>query len=257
MHSAPIRWLVVFKRYHLGLSWTEIEEHVGVGKSTGKRWVVLYKETGAVMKAKRLRRGRPRSLTMVAELGLVETVLDAPRITLGSLRATLQLAHGKTVSIPTLCRVLHRHGFTRQRVQHFAMKRDADRARLFLLEINSLCTANQILVVDETAKDRRTFRATIGWGLRGCAPFVRDEFLTRGDRVSALTLLSHRRFEDWRFTKGTFNRDNYQVRSRAPRPERCLMLSNKRVVRIVRSDQCGPFGTPSTTAYPYDCIHKI
>jgi hypothetical protein len=73
-------------------------------------------------------------------------------------------------------------------------------------------SADEILALDETAKDRRGYRSTIGWGLRGRAPTVRDEFKTRGGRVSALTIVSHRGFEDWRFNDGTFKADSFQVR---------------------------------------------
>ena len=73
-------------------------------------------------------------------------------------------------------------------------------------------TADELLVEDETAKDLRAIRANVGWGLRGHCPHVRDEFLTRGGRTSALTLFSHLGFEAWRFTPKTFNSITYQVR---------------------------------------------
>ena len=75
----------------------------------------------------------------------------------------------------------------------------------------SFYTADELLVLDETAKDRRAGRADVGWGLRGSTPFVRDTYLTRGGRVSALTLFSFRGFEAWRFTKKTFNSISYQA----------------------------------------------
>jgi hypothetical protein len=96
-------------------------------------------------------------------------------------------------------------------VQHFALSRDEVKAKHFWLEIMTFYTADELLVEDETAKDRRSMRATLGWGLRGQTPFVRDPYLTRGGRVSALTLFSHRGFEDWRFTKNTFTAESWQV----------------------------------------------
>lgn len=108
------------------------------------------------------------------------------------------------------------HASSRTQVQHFARKRDEDKARDFWMELMTYYTADQLLVLDETAKDRRNLRPNIGWGLRGVTPYVRDWHLTRGGRVSALTLFSSRGFEDWRMTKGTFNMSAFQVRLSTP-----------------------------------------
>jgi hypothetical protein len=101
-------------------------------------------------------------------------------------------------------------------VQHFARKRDEEKARDFWMELMTYYTADQLLVLDETAKDRRNLRPNIGWGFRGITPYVPDWHLTRGGRVSALTLFSSRGFEDWRMTKGTFNTSAFQVRLSTP-----------------------------------------
>ncbi|KOO35943.1 hypothetical protein Ctob_016485 [Chrysochromulina tobinii] len=79
------------------------------------------------------------------------------------------------------------------------------------MELMTYYTADQLLVLDETAKDRRNLRPNIGWGFRGITPYVRDWHLTRGGRISALTLFSSRGFEDWRMTKGTFNTSAFQA----------------------------------------------
>ena len=78
------------------------------------------------------------------------------------------------------------------------LKRDEIRAQHFWLEVMTFYTADQLLVEDETAKDLRNTRTNVGWGLRGVTPLVRDDFITRGGRVSALTLFSYRGFEAWR-----------------------------------------------------------
>jgi hypothetical protein len=103
------------------------------------------------------------------------------------------------------------------------LARGCSRARTRLaLACVLACTARSCVgsssaeVVHETAKDRRNLRPNIGWGFRGITPYVRDWHLTRGGRVSALTLFSSRGFEDWRMTKGTFNTSAFQVRLSTP-----------------------------------------
>jgi len=112
-----------------------------------------------------------------------------------------------------VCRA--RSSFSCSQVQHFALKRDAIKAQYFWLELMSFYTAEEVLVEDETAKDKRAMRSTVGWGLRGQTPVVRDPYLTRGTRTSATTLFSHRGFEDWRYTQKTFRAESWQV-SRIP-----------------------------------------
>jgi len=209
---AAIRWLAVFKRTTLGLTAREVTEHLHVSDTSQKRWLSTFKKTGDVFPPKSGAQGRPRALTKDEEFDLVNRVLDSPTTTLGKQHAFIYLASGERVSLPTLCRVLHAHNLCRQRIQHLALMRDEDRARAWLSEMVTFFSADEILALDETAKDRRAYRSTIGWGLRGRAPTVRDEFKTRGGRVSALTIVSHRGFEDWRFNDGTFKADSFQVR---------------------------------------------
>ena len=213
---AAIRWLAVFKRTTLGLTAREVTEHLHVSDTSQKRWLSTFKKTGDVFPPKRGAQGRPRALSKDEEFDLVTRVLDSPTTTLGKQHALIYLASGERVSLKTLCCVLHAHNLCRQRIQHLALRRDEDRARAWLSEMVTFFSADEILALDETAKDRRAYRSTIGWGLRGRAPTVRDEFRTRGGRVSALTIVSHRGFEDWRFNDGTFNADSFQVRETNP-----------------------------------------
>ena len=55
-------------------------------------------------------------------------------------------------------------------------RRDEQKAQYFWLEIMSFYTADQLLVLDETAKDRRASRADVGWGLRRGYAALRPAF---------------------------------------------------------------------------------
>ena len=59
-----------------------------------------------------------------------------------------------------------------------------------------------MIVFDETSKDRRALRKSMGWHVRGGVSFVTDSFPDRGARVSALCALTLRGMESWRFTWG-------------------------------------------------------
>ena len=62
-----------------------------------------------------------------------------------------------------------------------------------------------LLVLDETSRDRSAVRGLFGWGSRGSAPIERNVPHYRDQRISALVVFSARGFEDWRFTEGTYN----------------------------------------------------
>jgi transposase len=114
MHAIELRWLVVFKRCQLNLPWDEIEEHLGIPVSTQKKIVACYEETNAVRR--QTSSGRPRTLSTAETMALIKRVLDSPMVTIAQHRANLILSTGKSISIATLCRVLHENGFTRQKV---------------------------------------------------------------------------------------------------------------------------------------------
>ena len=52
-------------------------------------------------------------------------------------------------------------------IQRIAYMRDEDKAREFWLEIMTFYTAEQLLVVDETAKDRQALANSMAWSFRG------------------------------------------------------------------------------------------
>jgi hypothetical protein len=89
-------------------------------------------------------------------------------------------------------------------LQHFAYSRDEVKALAFWNMMTSCYSMDQILVADETSKDRRRLRQSMGWGVRGGVTYTFDTFPNRGARVSALALLSTRGFEDWRYDNGNF-----------------------------------------------------
>ena len=118
MYDSRFRWLAIFKLFTLDLPYEKVVEHLCVSLSSLKRWAWRYEATGTVARVNQAgeRAARPRKLSMEEELTIVERVLDSPCTTLARERSQLILATGKVVSLATLCRVLHRHGLTHQRV---------------------------------------------------------------------------------------------------------------------------------------------
>jgi transposase len=115
MYGTELRWLAIFKLFTLIIPLKTVSEHLCIGVSTLKRWAARYEETGDVYKRSG-QSGRKKKMSSAEELRLVEHVLDSPTTTLSKQHAQLILSSGTVVSLATLCRVLHKHGLTRQRV---------------------------------------------------------------------------------------------------------------------------------------------
>ena len=79
-------------------------------------------------------------------------------------------------------------------MQHWATQRDDAKAVAFWNELMTFHSIEDLLVIDETAKDNRDLKGSFGWGARGCPPVEGRLPLGRDVRVSALCVLSHRGF---------------------------------------------------------------
>lgn len=219
--SSDVRWIVLYKRLVLGHTHEAVTgsfDGIGPQKHCQNDIIARFLETGSV----ETHQGRPagprrNQQVMDAErdLQLLGMVLDRPEATLREHCLTFLVAHGLTVHVSSICRAMARMGLCRQRLQHFALRRDADKARAFWLEMMTFYTMEDMLVLDETAKDRRDMRRSFGWGARGCPPFATDSFPTRGGRTSALCVLSSQRFEGWAYTSGTYNAERFDEAVRA------------------------------------------
>ena len=217
---AQIRWLVVYKRFFLGLSPRAIAEALHVSHGFQKKIVRLFLETGNVV---RQRARGARLITPALERELLHTVLDSPTLTLQEHSNMLLLHHGVRVSVPTLCRAMRSANLSYRSLQHYALRRDEQRAAAFWTMINTFYSLHRLLVGDETAKHKGVLRRHRGWGPVGVPSFDRDLVLTRSKSVSALTYFSMRGFEDWRYTERTYNMQAWQAATDemllTPKPE--------------------------------------
>ena len=135
----------------------------------------------------------------------------------------LELSHGVRVSVPTLCRALRSANFSYRSLQHYALRRDEQKAAAFWTMIVTYYSLYRLLVGDETSKHKGVMRRHRGWGQVGIPAYDRDVVLTRSKSVSALTYFSMRGFEDWRFTERTYNMPAWQAATDemllTPKPE--------------------------------------
>jgi transposase len=159
MHGKELRWLVVFKRKYQGLSAEVVHEHLLIPECTQRRWLSFLKKYNDVFPPRVKTRGRPAKLDASDVIKLLKRVVDSPTTTMARHRAELVLAGGRTVSISTLCRVLHENGLSRQRVRPALYGRAAARP-LTVATHRHVCRCSTSL-----ASVMRTRPATSGWSL--------------------------------------------------------------------------------------------
>ena len=143
-HSYEIRWLAVYKRLFLDMSWKQVRKDLcGVSKHFQEDWIRVFVQTGDVGSKKR----RERKMSAEHDLRLIGMVLDDPTATLSDHSTQLRLEHGLVVSISTLCRALRRLGLSHQRLQHYAYKRDEVAALSFWTQVMRVGWACRVALV--------------------------------------------------------------------------------------------------------------
>ena len=130
-----LRWLVVYHRVYRGVNWRDVQSMLCVSKTCQSSILSRFWSTGDVMRQRPDHAASARVLTHEMEMDLFHDVLDAPRATLNQRAATLELLHGVTVSISTICRAMRRLRLSQQSPQHYALRRDEHKAQAFWTEI--------------------------------------------------------------------------------------------------------------------------
>ena len=142
----------------MGLAFKKIAIRLQIGVGTAHRLYARYVDTGDV--APKMQPARPdaRKLDNLHELYIIALVHENPALYLHEICAKIVEATGITVSGSTVCKVLHRNGFTRKKLVKVATQRSTEHRGTFMANI--LQYSRDFLVwVDETGSDRRDHAA--------------------------------------------------------------------------------------------------
>ena len=123
--SAQLRWLVVWKRALCGHRWARIQKafsagpaHPGPGKTQLQGIVRSYRRGNGVETRQGVRPRPPANKTwnFRRDKMLIDILLDAPGDMLAEIRRKFGRRSGVRPSIPTVCKAIHRLGFSRKQV---------------------------------------------------------------------------------------------------------------------------------------------
>lgn len=187
-YSEDLRWKMVWQKEILGLTYSSIARNLSVDESTVMRILKLFWMTGLVAKRSYPSKRAYRDLTNSAQIFIINIVVQKPGIYLEEIKKELEDFMLVDISVSTICKFLHKNGFTRQRLRAVATQQDALLREKYILDV-SLYSCDMLVFVDETGADRRNRIRKYGYSIRG-KPAVNHSLLFRGDRVSAISCMS-------------------------------------------------------------------
>lgn len=172
------------------LSLLLLEAVGGMSIRTQERAVKRLEQTGT-LEFDTSKKGRPRLLNREVVDHIIWLVVNDASIILKTIQQHLQ-NNGYYITLPTIFRTLEREGFTYKRIKKRAMERSAYVRTEFIHRMADY-GVEQLVWLDESAKDERTCTRSYGWGFRGKDAVVDAPFV-RGTRfVRSLALISQLR----------------------------------------------------------------
>ena len=135
------------------MSYREISDVLFMSERSVRRYVDKYMASGRIEAAEQ-RHGLAVLLNDFEQLTVLQSLINKPTIYLDELQRELHDSTGTLVSLATICRTVHRLGFTRKKVQQIAVQRSDELRPEFMAEI-SVFDPQMLVWVDETGSDRR------------------------------------------------------------------------------------------------------
>ena len=167
-----------------------VGENLNIDSSTVSRTIALFDSTGNVTKRKYPANIGTTKLTEIEKVIVLKTVIDTPGVYLAEIRDKLTNETGTVVDKSTICRFLHKSGFTRQKMIITAKQRSEYLRCEYLFDMSVYKGHPELFVfVDETGTDRRDSMRKYAYSLKG-KPAVASKLLIRGQRVSAIVCMS-------------------------------------------------------------------
>ena len=206
-YSPDVGCRIVWQRLGRNYSFREIASRLMISVGTAHRIYKRFETTGDVLPLQRSARHSCRKLDELHELYVICLILDNPGLYLTEICQKILEATNVSVSQSTICRVLHRNGFTRKKILQVAKQRCMDYRAAYMADVLDF-KREMFCWIDETGCDNRDHTRKFGYALRGETP-VCTRLLARGRRISAVAAICSEGLVDFELTTGTFNADKF------------------------------------------------
>lgn len=196
---------MVYQKEALELTYATISSNLNVDLSTVKRTVKLFRETGLVDKQPYPVESATKKLTPVVQSFILNIVLQKPGIYLREIKQEAKEELGLDIDISSICKFLHKSGFTHQRLHLVAIQQDADLRMQFCIDM-SIYTSSMMIFVDEMGTDKKDTIRKRGYSIRG-RPLVAHKLLVKGEHISAIAAISWTGLLDVKLCNGAVDGD--------------------------------------------------
>ena len=199
----------MYQRKALGFSYKKIATNLGVDISTAWRIVKQFQHTGSVTKKQYNRDNLPRKVNHTIELIVLHVVLEHPGIYLREIQSKVQYLTGLSLSLSTICHLLHQQHFSRKKMKMVARQRDELTRATYAAEV-ALYDPDMFIFLDETGSDRRNALRKYGYSLRGI-PAVSHKLLIRGEHLSTIACISMEGILEFQTVKSSVDGDIFLI----------------------------------------------
>ena len=205
-YSADLRYRMVWQRVAMELPFKTIACNLSVSVGTVHNICKRFEQTGCV-DSRKPDRVNTRVLSQHDELMIIGLLMDNPSLYLGEICCKIECITGIRVTPSTICRIIHRHGLTRKKIQQVALQQSAHHRGDFMAEMQFF-NVDQIVWLDETGSDNRDHIRKMGYAMRGDRP-VYHRILHRGKRISAIAAMCSDGVIALELQEGTYNGDKF------------------------------------------------
>ena len=113
-YSCDLRWRIVWQRFGTDLPIRKIASNLNVSVGTVHNVTKTFENTGDVTNKPDRLGIHSRALTSSEQIFVIGVILKNPCLYLRELCSHVEDISGASVSVSTLCRLLHSHGLTRK-----------------------------------------------------------------------------------------------------------------------------------------------
>ena len=177
-----------------------------------------------------------RSLSHSDELFIIGLICDSASYYLSELCYTVEDVCGKRISPSTVCKVIHKHGFTRKKLQHVAKQKSLQYCGEFMAEIQ-IYHRECFVFIDETGCSSKDHTRKFGYAMK-VETAVDHRWLHRDTRIAATPAMTTTGILADELMKGSVNGDRFfDYVHGSPIPE-MLPFDGRNLKSIAVMDNC-------------------
>ena len=235
-YAADLRWRMVWQRIGMGLSYRTIATNLNVALGTVHHINSRFEQNGDVQPNRVPQRTDHRLLSHSDELFIIGLIIESPSLYLRELCHAIEDLCGKMVSPSTICKIIHKHGFTRKKLQHAAKQRSIQYRGEYMAEIQ-MYDRDCFVFIDETGCCSKDHTRRFGYAMRGESA-IDHRWLHRGTRISAIAAISSSGMIAVELMTGSVNGDKFFDYVRGSLIPEMLPFDGKNPNSIAVLDNC-------------------